>query len=133
MSIVADPLPAAPGCGPGPAPVDAAALARSIRSDTDLEATAPVAVRVGGIDALRIDVTLAPGAGCGEGTHNGPPMVVQEGWLSDETRMRLYLLDLPGGSARTMAVAIVVSPQDDFEQVVEAAAPILDSIEFHAT
>lgn len=48
--------------------------------------------------------------------------------------MRLYLLDLPGGSARTLAIAIVASAPnfDQLDQVVEAAAPILDSFEFHA-
>lgn len=126
MSIVADPLPVKPGCGPGPAPADAAALARSIGSDPDLETSAPVAVRVGGIDALRIDVALAPGAGCGY--YDGPPVVVQE-WLG-EARMRLYLLDLPGGPARTLAIRIVAS-ESDFERVLEAAVPVLDSFEFH--
>ena len=45
--------------------------------------------------------------------------------------MRLYLLDLPGGSARILAIAIA-APEPDFEHVVEAAAPIVDSFEFHA-
>ncbi len=129
MRIAADPLPVAPGCAPGSAPADAAALARSIRSDPDLEATAPVAVRVGGVDALQIDVTLAPGAGCAQ--YDGPPVVVEKTWLTDGTRMRLYLLDLPGGSARTLSIAIVAA-EEVFEQVVEAAAPVLDSLEFHA-
>jgi hypothetical protein len=44
-------------------------------------------------------------------------------------RMRLYLLDLPGGSARILAIAIV-APEPSFERVVEAAAPIVDSFEF---
>jgi hypothetical protein len=128
MSIVADPRPVEPGCWPGPVPADAQALARSIRSDPDLEATAPVAVRVGGIDGLRIDVTLAPGAGCVG--YDGPPVVVQKSWLGDGTRMRLYLLDLPRGSARTLAIAIVAA-KPRFEHVVAAAAPIVDSFEFH--
>jgi len=47
-------------------------------------------------------------------------------------RMRLYLLDLPEGmSARTLAIAIS-APEPDFERVMEGAAPVLDSIEFHA-
>ena len=130
MRIADDPLPVAPGCAPGPTPADAAALARSIRSDTDLEATAPVAVSVGGIDALRIDVTWhSQGeAGCVQG--DGPAVVVEKSWLGDGNRMRLYLLDLPGGSARTLTIAIVARGRD-FEQVVEAAAPVLDSFEFH--
>jgi hypothetical protein len=42
----------------------------------------------------------------------------------------LYLVDLPGGSARILSIAIV-APESSFESVVEAAAPILDSFEFH--
>ena len=46
--------------------------------------------------------------------------------------MRLYLLDLPEGmSARILAIAIS-APESEFERVVEAATPILDSFEFHA-
>ena len=46
--------------------------------------------------------------------------------------MRLYVLDLPEGmSARILAIAIRRS-DSDFERVVKAAAPVLDSIEFHA-
>ena len=41
-----------------------------------------------------------------------------------------YLVDLPGGSARILSIAIV-APESSFESVVEAAAPILDSFEFH--
>jgi hypothetical protein len=45
--------------------------------------------------------------------------------------MRLYLLDLPEGmSARILAIAISALGSE-FEHVVEAAAPILDSFEFH--
>ena len=129
MRIAADPLPVQSGCGPGPAPADAGELAQSIRSDPDLEATAPVAVSIGGIDALRIDVALAAEAGCVQG--DGPAVVVEKSWLGDGNRMRLYLLDLPGGPGRTLTIAILAS-RPDFEQVVEAAAPVLDSLEFHA-
>ena len=68
LAVVADPLPVESGCRQGPAPADAEALARSIRSDPDLEATEPVAVTVGGIEALRMDVVAATGASvCEEG------------------------------------------------------------------
>ena len=59
LRIVADPRTAI-GCEAGPVAADAAALVRSIRSNPDLEATAPVTVSLGGIDALRMDV-VAPG------------------------------------------------------------------------
>jgi hypothetical protein len=51
--------------------------------------------------------------------------------LPPGTRVRLYLLDLPEGlSARILAIA-VLAPETRFESVMEAAAPILDSLEFH--
>jgi len=137
LVIVADPLPVESGCLQGPAPADAEALARSIRSDPDLEATEPVAVSVGGIEALRMDVVAATGASvCEEGP---APQVVtpnDHDWygvfLKHGERMRLYLLDLPEGlSARILAIAIS-APEADFEHVVEAAEPIVDSLEFHA-
>jgi hypothetical protein len=131
--VVADPL-LVTGCETGPAPADADELVASIRSNPDLEATAPVAVSVGGKDALRVDVMAAPGAGiCDTG------LVVSGTALLPTDRMRLYLADLPGGSARVLAIAVIardpydkveVSPQH-FEQVVGAATPIIESIEFH--
>ena len=46
--------------------------------------------------------------------------------------MRLYLFDAPGGSSmRTLAIAIV-APESSFERAVEAAVPVVDSVEFHA-
>ena len=62
FAVLADPLPVENGCEQGPAPADAEELARTIRSDPDLEATEPVAASVGGIEALRMEVALAGGA-----------------------------------------------------------------------
>jgi hypothetical protein len=45
-------------------------------------------------------------------------------------RMRLYLVDLPGDSARILAIAIIAD-ESDFDSVVELAAPVLDSFGFH--
>lgn len=43
--------------------------------------------------------------------------------------MRLYLFDVPEGSSlRVLAIAIV-APESRFERVVEAAAPIVDSVD----
>ncbi len=45
--------------------------------------------------------------------------------------MRLYLFDAPKGSSiRVLAVAIV-APKSRFKRVVKAAAPVVDSVEFH--
>jgi hypothetical protein len=123
------------GCEAGPAPADADAFARSVRSNPHLEATAPVAVSVGGIDALRMDVIAAPGGAVCDG-----PLVLARGvGLLPTDRMRLYLLDVPGGSARMLAIAVIARDpyakvqvaQPTFEQVVEEATPIVESIEFH--
>ena len=131
--VVADP-PVMTGCEAGPAPADADALARSIRSNPDLESTSPVAVSVGGIDALRMDVVAAPGAEVCDTL-----LVLTGASLRPTDRMRLYLVDLPGGSARVLAIAVIARDpydevdvsQQDFEQLVEAATPIVESIEFH--
>ena len=137
LAVVADPLPVESGCRQGPAPADAEALARSIRSDPDLEATEPVAVSVGGIEALRMDVVAATGASvCEEGPAAQVVTPNDHDWygvfLKHGERMRLYLLDLPEGlSARILAIAIS-APEADFEHVMEAAEPIVDSLEFHA-
>ena len=45
---------------------------------------------------------------------------------------RLYVLDLPGGSARTLAILITAPEAALFELAVEVAAPVLDSFEFRA-
>jgi hypothetical protein len=137
LVVVADPLPVDDGCRKGAAHADAEALTQSIRSDPDLEATAPVAVSVGGIDAVRMDVTAAPGASvCKD--FQGPLVLAPEdgsgtgATLKQGSRTRLYLLDAPTGSSiRILAIAIN-APERDFEHVMEAAEPILDSFEFHA-
>ena len=137
--VLADPRPVQTGCRKGPAPANAEALALRIRSDPDLEATAPVAASVGGIGALAMDVVTAPGASVFD-VWDAPLVVTRTGteqiWasvdLEEGQRTRLYLLDLPDGlSARTLAIAIV-APEPRFEAVMEAAAPIVDSFGFHA-
>ncbi len=141
MMIMADPLPVGAGCEPAPAPADAEALARSIASNHDVEATPPVAVRVAGVDALRMDVAFGRGAGCGE-LGLGPAVVEGTRHLLSGGQMRLYILDLPQGmSARILGIAIAGPEQSlrcdvsgwtlCFQRVIEAAAPILDSFEFH--
>jgi len=142
MMIMADPLPVDPGCELAPAPADAEALARSIASSPDVDSTAPVAVRVAGVDALRMDVAFGRRAGCGE-LGLGPAVVEGTRHLTSiGGQMRLYLLDLPQGmSARILGIAIAGPEQSlrcgvpgwtlCFQRVLEAAAPTLDSFEFH--
>jgi hypothetical protein len=137
LAVVADPRPVETGCDQGPAPADAEALARSVRSDPDLKATEPVAMSVGGAPALRMDVVAAPGASVCE-VWPAPQVLTPNDHdvlgvaLEHGQRMRLYVLDLPEGlSARILTIAIS-APDASFEHVMEAAEPIVDSIEFHA-
>ena len=123
LVLVADPPPLGSGCDDVPAPTDAETLARSIASDPDFKGTAPVAVTIGGLSGLRMDGVVAAPSACG-------PLLGSTS-LAGVPRARLYLLDLPGGSARVLAVS-VHADEDSFEAVLELAAPVVDSIEFHA-
>jgi hypothetical protein len=113
------------------APAGAAAIAQQVIADPDFEATAPVAARIGGLEAVSIDVALAPGGkACGIG------MIEISRWIHElwepGWRLRLYLVDLPEGmSVRTLAIT-VVAPEERFDEVIEETAPIIESIEFHA-
>lgn len=136
--LVADPSSTETGCEAGPASTDADGLAQTIRSDPDLEATQPVSDMVGGVNALRMDVRAAPGASVCE--DEGWPQAITGGSGDGGTavgipvghRMRLYLLDFPGEEARILAIAIT-APEDLFNTVLEAAAPIVNSIQFNTT
>ena len=64
MTILVNPLPPEAQCD-SRIPPSAEELVRAVRSNPNLEATAPVIDRVGGIDALRMDVVAAPGASLG--------------------------------------------------------------------
>jgi hypothetical protein len=135
IEILANPNPLPEGpcyLYPGRVPASAEALVQAIRSNPDLETTMPVAERLGGIDALRMDVAPVPGAStCPNGA---VPVVstINGGWgtMGHGELGRLYILDLPGGSARTLVIMITAS-EAAFEQAVQAAAPVVDSFEFH--
>jgi hypothetical protein len=136
VEFAGNPRPVQTGCRPGRAPVDVESLARSIRSDPDLAATAPEPVTLGGIDGLRMDLTAAPGASpCKE--YQLPEVLGKDDYWSalapkQGTRIRLYLLDLPeGSSAQIMALAII-APEDRLESLLEAAEPVVESVEFRS-
>jgi hypothetical protein len=113
------------------APADAAAIAQQLVADPDFETTEPIAVRVGGLDALSMDVTLAPGGeACGIGMIEISRWIHEIGW-DPGWRLRLYLVDLPEGmSVQTLAIS-VVAPEERFDEVIAETAPIIDSIAFH--
>jgi hypothetical protein len=144
VHVLADPHPVTDRCERAPGRTDAEALAESIRADVDLKATEPVTVTIGGAPALQIDVTAAPGASiCGTFPFEDGAGVVREAepdgeagavavTLADDEHMRLYLLDVPDGSGRIVAIA-VVGPEGRFEGVLTDAAPLLDSVEIHGS
>jgi hypothetical protein len=140
IELAADPLPIAAGCTRGPAPADAEALASSVQADPDLAATAPAGVRVGSLDGLVMDVTVAPGASVCDYARS--PAVLTQGdresfrahvALERRSRMRLYLLDIPEGSATRILAIAIVAPEARFDAVMAAAAPVRDSIEVHTS
>lgn len=126
FTVMTDPR-TATGCEAGPVAPDVEALLQSIQSNPDLESTDPVTVSVGGMEARQVDVVglrQIPVGGC-------LPIVLEHLGLGQDDRMRLYLVDLPDGmSARVMAIAINAL-DSEFEYVLEAATPVLDSFEFH--
>ena len=153
LVLMADPAPAGTDCQTGPDPADAQALAETIRSDAGLEAIAPVAVSVGGTQALMMDVVIAAGASiCARVDQGGDPLdpgvlspVFDLGSVGSSVtnlgnglatgqatgdRMRLYLLDVPEGSSMRILVIAIVAPESSFARAVEAATPIIDSVEF---
>jgi hypothetical protein len=113
------------------APANAAEITQQLIADPDFETTAPVSARVGGVEAVSIDVSLAPGGEpCGVGMIEISRWVHTIGW-DPGWRLRLYLVDLPEGmSVETLAIT-VVAPDDRFDAVIAETAPIIDSIEFH--
>jgi hypothetical protein len=135
ITILVNPLPPETPCDSLRVPPSAEELVQAIRSNPDLEATVPVTESIGGIDALRMDVVAAPGASIGPCSESSVDVVSVPGrpWASvgPGDLGRLYVLDLPGGSARTLAIWINPSDEALFERAVETAAPVLDSFEFH--
>jgi hypothetical protein len=152
LFLIADPALGGAGCQRGPSSADAAALAESIRSNPDLGATDPVAVSVGGAEALMMDVVIAAGTPisvaaneggdfCADGLLNpvfdqdvGSTIYADNGFatgLASGDLMRLYLFDVPEGSSMRILAIAIIAPESRFERVIEAATPVVDSIEFH--
>jgi Tol biopolymer transport system component len=149
--LMTDPAPVATDCPTSANPVDAEALAASLLSDPDLGASAPVAVRVGTVDALMMDVTVAPGQplcvpvteggdlGTGDlGTlifDQSATTLVSNGTargVATGESMRLYLFNTPEGSSTRILAVAIVAPPSRFDTALKAATPIVDSVEFRA-
>lgn len=108
-------------CEVGLADADAETLAQSIGSDPAIVARPPAPVSVGGASGFAMDIRVAPG---GSVCDNFPIGVGLDGG----SRMRIYLLDIPEG---IMGIA-VVAPEGRFDEVVESATPVVDSLAFTA-
>jgi hypothetical protein len=136
ITILVNPVPPEAPCESLRVPPSAEVLVEAIRSNPNLEVTATVSEPVGGIAALRMDVVAVAGASgrpCNLGGAVDVVYVPGPPWGSVEPggHGRLYVLNLPGGSARTLAIWITARDAALFEQAVDAAAPVLDSFEFH--
>lgn len=150
--VIADPAPLQSCSRTGATVVSADVLAGAIRAHPGLSSTDPIGERVAGVHAFRLDVAPVDGASTCRGnpvvagptpppdvgvpvitgtrkTYFGPSLAYV---LESDKRMRLYLLDLPGGAARSLAI-VIVAAEADFNAAVEAARPILDSFEFHGS
>ena len=151
LFLMADPAWVGTDCQTGPDPDNAEALAESIQSDPGLEATDPVAVSVGGAEALMMDVKIEAGATvCAPMTDGGDLLpngvlrpvfdpsemtVVDDGVVTGVATgewMRLYLFDVPEGLSMRILAITIIAPESRFVRAVEAAAPVVDSVEFHA-
>jgi len=116
-------------CARGPVPADAAAFAQAVIADPNFETTAPVAARIGGVEAVAMDVALSPAGRVCSAYRTDAQRWIHA--LEPGKRLRLFLVDLPEGmSMRTLAIT-VVAPKENFEEVIEETAPIIESIEFH--
>jgi hypothetical protein len=118
----------------GPVPADAAAFAQAVSADPNFETTAPVAARVGGAEAVVMDVVLSPGGRvCSAYRTDSHRWIHALGCCAHQPgqRLRLFLVDLPKGmSMRTLAIT-VMAPEARFDDAIADATPIIDSIEFH--
>jgi hypothetical protein len=114
------------------APADAAAIAQQLMADPDFETTEPVTTTIGGLEAVSMDVALAPaGEACIVGRIEISRWIHELVGEQSESRLRLYLVDLPEDmSVDTLAIT-VLAPEERFEEVIAETAPIVDSIEFH--
>ena len=115
-------------------PADAAAFAQAVSADANFETTTPVAARVGGVEAVAMDVALSPGGRvCPAYRTDSHRWIHALGCCARQPgqRLRLFLVDLPEGmSMRTLAIT-VMAPVARFDDAIADATPIIDSIEFH--
>jgi hypothetical protein len=142
--LMADPVSVGADCRPNPSPTDVEALAESLRSEPGVGATAPVAVRIRGAEALMMDLVIPAGQTIcvpeiGWGGLLSPvfardaPFSVNDGvtrGVATGEPMRLYLFDAPEESSMRILAVAIVAPASRLESTAQAAAPIVRSVEF---
>lgn len=139
LTVVASPV-APDGSCEGAQPRSTEEFVRILQVNDELSVSAPVATQVGPLDALQLDITADEGAAdCPTGGPMAGPGVVpvvgmmresasNQWWgLAPDSRARLYLFDVPGTPARTVAI-LITAPDHAFESVLAAAEPLLDSV-----
>ena len=149
FAVVGDPLTPTGTCDVGDRPRSADALVHNLRSLANLTVSEPQPTLVGSIDAVQLDVNARDHAqGCvvppdaDEQPEDGPAVLAPRAdhnhpekrlwWgVGRNNQARLYVFDVPGSPARTVAI-LVMAPEPDFPAVLDAAQPILDSFEFRA-
>lgn len=139
---------AAVPCDPVERPVvqsTADEIAQAILANPDLQTSAPVPVMVGGLEGVRIDAATAPGVVGRGGPAVGEPELClvalheyASGWhawsVNEESRARIYLMDVPEDSAdedevRTIVI-LVVARNQYYDQILAEAEAIIGSFEF---
>jgi hypothetical protein len=134
-----------PGCNPELDEAvghEAADIAAWITANPNLTATTPEPVTVGGLTGVLIDLSASDAytTDCGDdrgGVYpSGLPIVplfagAGSGdltWFVGGTeRMRLYVLDMPGGGNLVISIDAIAG---DFETLLEISQPVMDSIRF---
>jgi hypothetical protein len=106
-----------------------------------LDATKPRAVTLGAATGSYVDVQLAARQQAAATCPDGLQLVTRapdgpQGWgIGPTDKIRLYVLDLPGGDTVTI---VVVAPQggtdfggSQFQDLMDQTAPVLESFNFH--
>jgi len=109
-----------------------------IRSLAGLTASTPAMVTVGGLRGTSLDIGIVPGWTASCPFANGLPTVAllvgeTSGlrWVvAGDERLRLYILDLPGGG--TVIVDVDAFDGTLMDPLLSAAAPIVKSLQFQA-
>ena len=110
-------------------------LAAWLATLADVVAAPPTAMKVGGRDAWRVDLSLAPGYAATCPFSEGEPYLgllvdrpTEAGFawgLRGEAQVRLYLVDL--GDDRALMISIEAPTQASFDAVVNEATAIVES------